>query len=455
MELGDHQAAVAGAAPSFVATAPSSSVADSDATDVADDSGLLGMLEAIGSQGSALGTDATSKAVDDLFKNFYTDFTAEPKPAAAPELVLSAADQVKYDEFQEAMKLNGRFNWKKGFGKLWSQLMVTDSALQQEYAAVGKSYQAQREFRARWLQNQYDEWWVKRKSTERTRQGRNVRGRPLSFKKIWEEEGEDEEGLQGALSYVRNCLAKHKQGEVAMDGEPWVQKDTMAGGRIKFFYIWKGVSMDYEKEKSLTRVEQTQTHSSSSSARVAPPSAQADAAPDVRGGGTPAPTDKRKAVSQGQAKAKAKAVKVTGIERKPPHEPPATVTREAAKEAELKKGFKSASLTRKRAKDLLQKSNELTVACTTQPHWMDFGTPAFMKPITDARKAVQQWQASAEFWKAWVVHENFEAYAKKHWSADEILTYVGDIPKLNNHLDKLEKAVGKVYALEKTASNLD
>ena len=112
----------------------------------------------------------------------------------------------------------GNFPTKGGpLDGIWARALKADEDLRQRYTAVGKSFNAQKEFRVKWAT---EEWrcLVRRSSyVESSEDTHHMAGRPMNLAQIaWELKSK-----WGAANYLAEALRRHSRGDT-FEGEPWV-----------------------------------------------------------------------------------------------------------------------------------------------------------------------------------------------------------------------------------------
>eukprot|EP00969_Alexandrium_andersonii_P310673 13728236-Alexandrium_andersonii.AAC.1 len=97
-------------------------------------------------------------------------------------------------------------------GHHWSKAKESDATLGAAYKECGRSYSAQRQFRADWCAKKYGE--IKEKRLKRTSFKRidSQKGVYEPFNRMVQLEGDGAEGLRAATIYMKKCLANFDKG---------------------------------------------------------------------------------------------------------------------------------------------------------------------------------------------------------------------------------------------------
>ena len=325
--------------------------------------------------------------------------------------------------WEDAVAENGKWDMRGAVGQKWAKEIQDDLQLRADYDAVGKGYTAQRNFRHLWAKRKQLEQQQMFEATEGTTQSRDESGTLMSFLKIWEAEGKDEDGLQAAKEYVSSCIAKHKAGET-LDGEPWIQKNDMTK-RVDFVYVKKTVKNSFVKKK-LQRTSWTanadEPPADDDPAKVAPrtPIAAAEAA-----------AAKAKAARAGSAKP---APSPNGKAAKPG-------TKHTNAAAAVAYDYTELAKIRKNMKLTMSDAQALITTITTIKQWVWARNEHYLGKLTAAKQALETFRNRDAFWQAWTIEEKFQAYAEKNFQKNSIVGALNEAHEVAELVKKLQKTV--------------
>lgn len=113
-------------------------------------------------------------------------------------------------------------------GQQWSMQKSKDKELSTAYAAVGRSYSAQRAFRQKWAVDRYEDEKEKREKMEVHRMDYGKYGRYKPFSVIVRDEGGDEQARQAALQIVRSELVLQREGKLLGGFAPWFMVNPLS-----------------------------------------------------------------------------------------------------------------------------------------------------------------------------------------------------------------------------------
>ena len=108
-------------------------------------------------------------------------------------------------ELASSLSAAGKFDLRTtAAGRLWLRRLRDDADFKRRYATI-TGYSAQREFRATWLQGEYDKVKAERTSRSSFTTCETDRGEYEPFSRIWKLEGKDEAALLATRHYVEAC----------------------------------------------------------------------------------------------------------------------------------------------------------------------------------------------------------------------------------------------------------
>ena len=107
--------------------------------------------------------------------------TAEQPPGGGVEDSIPESET----KMEEAMKLDGKFDMRGSVGIKWAAEKKSNPALAAAYSAIGRSYQAQRKFRAEWAARTYSGMKESRIKKDSLMQSDLTMGQYEPFQVIW------------------------------------------------------------------------------------------------------------------------------------------------------------------------------------------------------------------------------------------------------------------------------
>ncbi len=181
-----------------------------------------------------------------------------------------------FEEVDEA----GTFGLRSCVGGWWAKALKNDVKLADSYKQLGKQYEAQRQYRARWAKEQYQKCRDERIATTTTSERDDTDGRYKALGKIVIDEGGDETAVKAALTTVQTCIELHRQGQT-FKGRPYVFLHPISK-RYQYLHLDFGFNSSFKQDWSQLVVE-TPTGSSGSTAAAGAPvgAAAAEAATAV------------------------------------------------------------------------------------------------------------------------------------------------------------------------------
>ena len=189
---------------------------------------------------------------DSQWNGFLSNFISQSADNERAKVIsnLSDKDLDLYKAFQ-----SGSFDLRGRLGQEWSK---SSAAKSEEYREL-KGQQLKKEFRAKWAKTKFEQVLQSKTRTTKIKEEHLKKGRYMSFRRIWEMEGLDDEGFKATKNHVSSCL-KH--------GGDFLRSNHMSG-RVDFLYFEVGFNSSFEELFEL-KTEEVQTTSGGSSAASAP-----------------------------------------------------------------------------------------------------------------------------------------------------------------------------------------
>jgi hypothetical protein len=190
---------------------------------------------------------------------------------------------------------SGTFDMTGVIGKAWSQNKKSSPGLAQEYVALGKSYNAQREFRLKWCKIELAKIVTVKTEIEETVQTEYSHGEYLPFDVIVDREGGEHRmnSVKAALQYVMCCQRFFRQNHKA-GNKHFCEYNEMTQ-RWEFLFLRKGFREDFTKlwrlESKASNPDEAEPAASSSGDGLV---VELDDAPEAAAGAA-APTPKKEA----------------------------------------------------------------------------------------------------------------------------------------------------------------
>jgi hypothetical protein len=182
---------------------------------------------------------------------------SDPPLAVSTVEVLAEEDAMTNKEklLRQAID-SGTFDMTGVLGKAWNQNKKSDQGLAQDYLAVGKAYNSQREFRLKWCKIELAKIVVKKTEIEETMQEEYSQGEYLPFDVIVDREGgpERESAVRAALHYTLCCQRFFKQDHKA-GNKHFCEYNEMTQ-RWEFLFLRKGFRENFTKLWRLESVAQ-------------------------------------------------------------------------------------------------------------------------------------------------------------------------------------------------------
>lgn len=234
---------------------------------------------------------AGSLSMDDMVKLASNTFAAINQQASSASPTPTPTETSPASETEarlsEAIQTGG-FDLRSSIGQSWAKALKNNADLKGAYdREVGRAAKAA--FRLQWAETK-----LKEAQTSRTKvYGEDFRivntknGKYLSFKRVWDAEGNDLLGFRSALLYTSKCAAM---------GEPWIWKDDMAEN-FKFLYFEVGVNEAHTRSWGLYKEAiETTMPQQRAAAKGSREGGQRPIAAAPTGVPTPSKGEKRKAI---------------------------------------------------------------------------------------------------------------------------------------------------------------
>ena len=152
-----------------------------------------------------------------------------------------------------AERLGGKFDLQGLVGQWWARAKTAGKNLQEAYQAVGKSYAAQRAFRAQWVSAQLKVEQQKRMRTQSMDTCASTDARYFAAGRIYVEEGSDDPALEATCNYIQEAIRRAQAGET-LNGHPYVLFNSWTK-RYEFLYTKLGYNEAFRTSNSVLTVE--------------------------------------------------------------------------------------------------------------------------------------------------------------------------------------------------------
>jgi hypothetical protein len=227
----------------------------------------------------------------------------------------------KEDLLQEANRMDGSFDLRGKVGGWWTKAGKENPKMLTDYKNVGRSYQKQREFRARWVADELQKVQHERVTTAESVDRDGVEGFYKPIRVIIRDEGDDHSAVLAAFNIVAQCVEHFNRGSLYKNRplirwNSWSKRYEYAhlrfGFNSDFRQGWKEVNteakgVDAEQVAvvdALAGVPETPVkikagQASSSKPEVADKKASADDKRKAKGGGAPAAPPPKKSKKAG------------------------------------------------------------------------------------------------------------------------------------------------------------
>ena len=373
--------------------------------------------------------------VRDMQPKGPTSAAADPVPDA--ELLQEIDDRGAM--FKEASE-TGKFDLRASkVGQMWSREIQADPRLRAAYAAIGRSYEAQRKYRQEWAAKKFIEAKSERTKLTTSTVSTKSRGIHYPIKVIFTKEGGDLAAARATQNYILTALSKHARGETDA-GTPYVYFNSWSR-RHEFLYIKKRFDNDFAKTWQTTSYE------------AAAGAALADAEPAAAASTAEEPPNKKsrlaagakaKSGSKGKGKAKAKpTAEEEALKQKAKEESAARRKRLAAKLSKVKSLKIRSDAANSRLTDIL--------SAATTPKWTVWASPSHFQKAQAAKSLLDLFKNSSDVWGAWAVQAGFEAYAKKHFEEDHLEAQLSRTGELEPLIASLEKECDRLLNMHEAS----
>ena len=132
----------------------------------------------------------------------------------------------------ELVKQEGRWSPNTGLGaQQWRRALKEDPNLIVAYKNVGKSYSAQRKFKAQWTEGKYDEAKTLKTKNDTLQRSDTIGGKYKTFDKLVVDLGNTQAALEGARRYLLSCVQLTRSGKSQVPGQPgktWLKVEPMS-----------------------------------------------------------------------------------------------------------------------------------------------------------------------------------------------------------------------------------
>jgi hypothetical protein len=321
------------------------------------------------------------------------------------------------EELLKAAVKDGKFDMKGAIGRKWEKALKDNDALKEEYKALGRSYDAQRKFRTKWAQGEYEVLHQQRLRETQSTIADTREGVYQPFTIILQQEGGDEAAMVATANYVNEAMSRHSRGE-SCKGRPWLMVNSFTK-RLEFLYIKRGLAQTHSDTWLERTVEQKRSSPSDSNAS------------DPSGGGA-----SNKAASNQSSSLPSPSPPKDGV-KKPPTKKPKL---EGSQGTPLPddSGLTKKMLRARAAKGAMlseaSSANDVLSMASAQPEWSWANHAVILQPLRDALQAVEKFKKSSTFWKDWVVQESKQwiPYCKKNYLEAVIKSELGKLDELES-----------------------
>ena len=333
------------------------------------------------------------------------------------------------------------------FGQFWARELAKSPELKSAYADVGKSYSAQRSFRANWAAKEFEACSAQRIREESVETRAGLKARHMSAGRIFVEEGGDYSSMTAASNYVKTCIDRHNAGETGPGNRGWIRWNSFTR-RYDFLYVFDEYD-ETHNDKFVNRAVEAprefrpQQALPATSAAVADPAGapEADAAQAaVAGSGKETP---KKGNVKGAAKAKAKAHARASSTDKEDGSPAGKT--EQQKMIDVK--FAKLKALRNRLDAGMITFHEIKQSIESKDDWRWARSPALVEKLDAAKNALHEFKEASKFFEAMMMQKAFANYAKKNFTTEEIDRELSRIGCLEAKIKDLETEASMIIAM--------
>ena len=293
----------------------------------------------------------------------------------------------------QAAAASGRFDMRGSVGRMWNKAKESDPELAEAYKMVGKSYDAQRNFRHKWAEQKHQEVKAERLKREVSELEDEDIGDYVPFTVLWQREGGDEAAFMAAKNYLVSALRLHNSGQT-ISKRPWLNYNNMTK-RMEILHVKKRFTIRmremWERRTSEVAVGNASGGSTASASGGSTAGASGGSTAGASGGLTavaradPPQKKHRQSVKTGQAAAAKPAQNGTDTEGE--------LATLVAKSKMLKASVLGA----------MSSANDLILLIENQIEWAWANNEVLKKPIHGLMGEIRTFQVSSQFWKDWVV----------------------------------------------------
>ena len=265
-------------------------------------------------------------------------------------------------------------------GNHWSRCLKASADLAKDYAAVGRSYTAQRDFRREWAKKEFNAE-VSRKFVETSTEFEGVNGSYMSLSQIcWEEKNK-----VAACNWVMSAIKDYREGRLFGD-KPWCSHNHRTK-QMEFWYIKKEYRTGQLSSWSTVHKE-VRTHAH---AKAAPSASVAEARPSAP---EPVPSPEKLKLDKGKK------------DKDPKEE-----ERRKKEKKDMEAGFSKFKVLRVRFDAALSLSNQIVVHIASDPLWL--WAKHETEPLKALRSQLDECRNLSSFWREWGMAEQVSDLRKK------------------------------------------
>lgn len=380
------------------------------------------VMEAQPLESCSVGLEASLQAVKEKYAegcnmDVLIGEVVKSAKAQGPATKAAAGATEKSEEemfLESAAELGGKFDLQRSsIGKRWSRSLQRDPGLKEAYAACGRSYNAQRAFRQKWVDDALAVEKSRRQQTERFSTSDMIGGEYLPASVICKREGADADAMSTTIKYVQRCNESMQNG-ITMNGREFVLWNDMTQ-RHEFLYCRRKYNERYDMvfEQTHTEAEKVGVGSAGEQKRTGEPATATPRQLKVAKVADGAPSDKK--VMDGQL-AKARALK--------------------ARHDCAMNGFNEIS------------SN---IAGGKQ-EWSWAAAPALTAELHESKRALDAFKASHDVWGSWAILPDFAANSRKLFDRATLAEQMTRLPQLEKVLDDLSESIQVILSMQAARS---
>ena len=259
----------------------------------------------------------------------------------------------------------------------------------------------------------------------------------LPIKKIWDQEGQDEDAAAATMNYVLTAVSMNNANKT-LNGRPYLKFNTWTR-RWEVLYTRNLYSETFQQQWQKSVIESAasgggQTARSAAISGSTPAAQEQQVLPDV-----PA----KQAKMEGKPK---KAKTPPTVEERAAADAAKAAT--AAKKKLVDGQFNKAKSLKVRADGAQSSYVEPMSAVDLDPDWAWLKNEESQKDLRDAKIGLDSFKKESPFWACWARQQNFAAHAKQHFTADIIDAQLKELNQLEKLIERLEKEARRLTAMQ-------